>query len=458
MDAAAQAALLTQLQAQVLTLETDAANAALAAAAAAAAGQAPAQPVTVPVFTLAPALANTAAFLDLTTTSGAKHFKGATESLNSQAFGFEDPSDLQVFLDLVLKKSQVWGWNPVFTIPVTDVLTGTATDYNLLSQYGLIPIASVRAHVMTYYATPTRRAQDSFMACQCLLSSLTLDFLKLITADSNDYHLPEIVAAEGRVPAGPLLLKLIISKAHVDSRATVSFIRTSLTQLDAKMIELDSNIKTFNQYVKAQIQSLTARGETSSDLLINLFKGYRAANDVEFADWIRRKVNSYEEGEDVNANNLMADALVKYEVRKLNEEWSAPTKEQGQILALTAQVELLTKSSKKAPSKSKAAPNTGKQAKDNNKWAWKDVLPKEGEPRTKEFGGKHYHVDCKYHPNQWVCHSTAECSKNPANEGMSPPAKPESSSPNCRLKGAQLAASVTDASGLTEEESDGDDF
>ena len=88
------------------------------------------------------------------------------------------------------------------------------------------------------------------------------------------------------MPAGPLLLKLIISKAHVDSRATVSFIRTSLTLLDSKMIELDSNIKAFNQYVKAQIKNLAARGETSSDLLINLFKGYKAANDVEFADFI----------------------------------------------------------------------------------------------------------------------------------------------------------------------------
>jgi hypothetical protein len=300
--------------------------------------------VPVPVFTLAPALANTATFVDLTTTSGSKHFKGVTESLNTQAFGFDDPADLQVFLDLVLKKSQVWGWNPVFTIPVTDPTTGAATDFNLLSQYGLIPLASVRAHVMTYYSTPTKRAQDSFMACQCLLSSLTLDFLKLITAESNDYHLPEIVADEGRVPSGPLLLKLIISKAHVDYRATVSFIRTSLMLLDAKMIELDSNIESFNQYVKAQVKNLSARGETSSDLLINLFKGYRAANDVEFADFIRRKVNSYEEGEDINANNLMADALTKYKARKLTDEWSAPTKEQGQILALTAQVKLLSMS------------------------------------------------------------------------------------------------------------------
>jgi hypothetical protein len=191
----------------------------------------------------------------------------------------------------------------------------------------------------------------------------------LITADSNDYHLPELVATKGRVPVGPLLLKLIISKAHVDSRATVSFIRTSLTLLDAKMIELESNIETFNQYVKAQIKNLSARGETSSDLLINLFKGYRAANDVEFADFIRRKINLYEEGEDINPNNLMADALNKFKARKLTDEWFAPNKEQGKILALTAQVELLTKSAKKPPSKPNSPPKTGRKDKDN-KWKW----------------------------------------------------------------------------------------
>jgi hypothetical protein len=38
----------------------------------------------------------------------------------------------------------------------------------------------------------------------------------------------------------------------------------------------------------------------------------------------------------------MADALTKYKARKLTDEWSAPTKEQGQIIALTAQVKLLS--------------------------------------------------------------------------------------------------------------------
>jgi hypothetical protein len=296
------------------------------------------------------------------------------------------------------------------------------------------------------------------MACQCLLSSLMHDFMKLITADSDDYHWPLIAAADGPIPSGPLLLKLIISQAHVDSRATISFICTSLTKLDTKMVELDSDIESFNFYVKAQIKSLSARGETSSGLLINLFKGYKAANDVEFLDFLRRKEKSYEEGEDVNSRSLMADALIKFKARKLVGKWSAPTKEQGQILALTAQLELLNKAAKppkKGPNDSPCKPKDR-----DNKWAWKDVLPKAGEPTTKEFDGKQYRVNCPYHPNQWVCHSAKKCSKNPETvTGAATPDAAASSAPNARqLKAAKLAAAALAAEDDSGDESPSEDY
>jgi hypothetical protein len=71
----------------------------------------------------------------------------------------------------------------------------------------------------------------------------------------------------------------------------------------------------------------------------------------------------------------------------------------------------------------------------------------------KAFGGKQYHVNCLHHPNQWVCHTTAECSKNPINAGTPPPGQ----TTERKLPGAKLAASLSDDSGNTEEESEGDD-
>jgi hypothetical protein len=206
--------LIAQLQTDVLALEEAAVAKALAVAAAtagtaatvqqnaAAAAQqaaAAAVPLPAPVFMLAPALANTAAFFYFASSDGAKLFKGATEALNSHAFDFEDDSALRVFLALVLTKSQVWGWNAIFDIPVADAPAATARNWNLLTHHGVVPLDSVRTHAMSHCATPSKRAQDSFMLCQCLLNSLTLDFLKTITTDADICHLPAIVAVTFRL-------------------------------------------------------------------------------------------------------------------------------------------------------------------------------------------------------------------------------------------------------------------
>ena len=164
------------------------------------------------------------------------------------------------------------------------------------------------------------------------------------------------------------------------------------------MTELDSNIEAFNQYVKGQIRDLAARGETPNDLLINLFKGYKAANDVEFADFIRHKANAYEEGKDVDADNLLSFSLAKYRVCMLIDKWSALIKEQEQILALTAQEQEL-KSVKPLPAshnKQTQRPTDRqppKQGSKDDKWAWKNIFLKAGELTTKDFGGKTYYVN-----------------------------------------------------------------
>jgi hypothetical protein len=412
------------------------------------------------VFSLAPALANTNAFRDLTTANGMKHFKGAVEPLNSHPFDFVDGADLQVFLDLVLTKSQVWGWNTIFNIPVKDGVTGQTQSWNLLNHYGMVPLASVKAHAMTYYSAETKEAQDSFMLCQCLLKSLAVDFLKIITANADAYHLPAIVAVTGDIPSGPLLLKLIISRAHVDTLATVSFLRTSLTVLDEKMVALDSDVVAFNTYVRAQVRALNQRNQTTSDLLINLIKGYKKAEDVEFQDLIRRMVNDYEEGKDVTIKSLMDATDNKYRTRLLNKEWSAPTKEQEQIVALTAQVVQLTSIKRPQQPKKSAPGGAPKKNKKDNKWAWKDTLPKDGEPTTKLFEGKQYHVNCPFHKDQWVCHTLEECLKNPANSpsGDRPASSVTAVTPGARrLQRAQMAAALLEDNDAVDEEDDNDD-
>jgi hypothetical protein len=143
----------------------------------------------------------------------------------------------------------------------------------------------------------------------------------------------------------------------------------------------------------------------------------------------------------------------EYKTRMLLKTWSAPTKKQEQILALTAQVNQL-RVVKATPNKDKRTPpkDLSKTKQDREqKWTRKKVLPKEGEPVTKVVDGKTYHLVCEHHPKQWICHTTAECSKNPANNGV-----PRDADSKQRLKKARIAAAALLAEEGEDEESDED--
>jgi hypothetical protein len=219
---------------------------------------------------------------------------------------------------------------------------------------------------------------------------------------------------DGDVPSGPLLLKLIIGRAHINSQSAVLFLRNSLTQLDTKMIKLHSNVVEFNKFVKAQVTALVHRNQESSNLLINLFKGHEAADDVEFRDLICRMVNDCEEGRDVTVNNLMVATDMKCRARKLNKQWSAPTKEQEQILALTACIEQLK--SQKMPKLIPKKPPTGMKAQEGQQVGMEGHLAQGWQTSHQAFRGQAAPRQLSLpHKDQWVCHTNEECSKNPVN-------------------------------------------
>lgn len=66
------------------------------------------------------------------------------------------------------------------------------------------------------------------------------------------------------------------------------------------MTSVNNNMTTFNKFVRLQLDALTARGESSSDVMVNLFKGYLAAPDKEFATYIKQKKNDFKEGQNLH--------------------------------------------------------------------------------------------------------------------------------------------------------------
>jgi len=78
----------------------------------------------------------------------------------------------------------------------------------------------------------------------------------------------------------------------------------TLSELNHYMPSVDNNVTTLNEFVRLQLNALTARGESSSVVMVNLFKGNLAAPDEEFATYIKQNKNDYEEGQDLKQDAL----------------------------------------------------------------------------------------------------------------------------------------------------------
>lgn len=191
------------------------------------------------------------------------------------------------------------------------------------------------------------------------------------------------------------------------------------------MIEVAKHdVVAFNKYVKDQLSTLTSRDETSSDIIVNLFKGYKACTDHEFTDYIKDVRNRYEEGEDLTYQTIMQKAEMKYQSRLLRKEWNAPTEDQTELIALRAQMLDLAKTraapraarSKTEKHKSKKRSDDGKKGARPartfyGKHAWRNTLPKAGESHTKTVEG----IEWSYciHHKAWAQHKSEQCRNNP---------------------------------------------
>ena len=300
---------------------------AIAAAVAQAVVQAQNAPAAAAAFALTPGRANPAAALDYTTRTGQAVFKDATESLPHK-FDVESQSINQFCEDLrdrAIKAGWGEGAADILTIPDTD-----GVDRQLITNYGQLTPQNITDHVQTYIAAQDRRSQNAVQMYHCIMSSLTEAGKNKVLAEADKYTVNNELV-------GPLLFKLVVQKAIVDTRATTTHLKEQLMSLDAYMTEVNSNVALFNQHVKITVEGLTARGHTTDDIMIGLFKGYMAASDREFVRYIKDYKNKYDDDEDITWEQLMTKALNKYTVLKQEGLWNALSPEAEQIVALSSE-------------------------------------------------------------------------------------------------------------------------
>ena len=225
------------------------------------------------------------------------------------------------------------------------------------------------------------------------------------------------------------MLRIIIRESIVDTNATQHHLREQLSKLDQYAIRVNGDIEKVNQHAQDVLNSLTARGATTQDMIPNLFKAYEAVPDKAFKAYILKKKDDYDEGFEIDAQKLMKLAENKFKMLIEDGLWQAPDEQAEKIIALEAQIKKIESNKSKSKTKKsdkKSNKEKGKSdGKKSDKPAWMSAPPKAGESGKKTVDGdaKPWYW-CPKHES-WVRHTPQECKGKGFNPKSSSTAKDE---------------------------------
>ena len=282
--------------------------------------------------------------IDLTTRKGIKLYQNTMRSF------YSDPKDffncealgLHRFLKEVEGRASRFEWRDAILEMPNNIANPLGGTRNLLTHYGELLLEHLRDWETTYIHGVSRAAQDTAHLHLCLMNSLTQAGKDKVRLWSDQFIL------NGR-ESGILLLKVIIRESHLDTNATMNLIRTQLSNLDEYITTIRCDIIKFNKHVKRLIEQLNACGGETQDLLTNLFKAYVSIKDARFVDYVNEKLSRYEEGEQMEADQLMTLTANKYKNMMVQNQWEAPSPHDATVQALESKVEKLQRELKCAP-------------------------------------------------------------------------------------------------------------
>jgi len=418
------------------------------------------------VFALSPAEAINGV-IDFTTKEGCKVYSGATKKLDEELYDCQ-PEGLYQFLKSVSIRAREYGWedtqNHTGILHVPRDIEDERDYDNLLTNYGEVTLEHIREYEKMYINNEGRAAQDTNMLFKCLMASLSKEGKAKILIWEDQYTVDNKMS-------GVCLLKIIIRESHLDTNATTSDIRLKLSSLDEYIGTIGSDIVKFNGYVMLLISSLNARGHKTEDLMTNLFKGYLAASDKVFVEYMSKKKDDWEDDTtEYTTQSLMQIAANKFKNLKAKGNWNAPSESEEKILALEAEVKNLKRAAKaggktKATTKSHKVEGKGKGGKSphqqgNNKPGWMGEKPPKADlHKSKKYNGRMWWYcgpetggKCE---GKWRCHEPAKCQgkdfKFPTAEKRNGDDKKEGERPN--KKKLKLTKSL-EAMAINAEDSD----
>jgi hypothetical protein len=318
---------------------------------------------------------------------------------------------------------------------------------DITKSYGRIDLTKLWTQCekfMTGADAQHRANQNNQMMQMSIWDLLTMRAQQSLTQNESDYTL-------GGIICGPLLLKVIIRSATMDSRSTISILLAQLNNIDTYASGLTGDVEKITEFFTDNLDRLKASGENLDDEVDILFKGLKAVPCKEFRSYINCKEELYTDGTlTLTAQDLAIVAQQRYRLMKTKGTFMKSHAIDHEIVAMkTKMVQLkgklaLSKDVEQAGTEKKGE-RTKKQYQKKNK-AWKRVPPQAGEPLTKQIRNKDFHW-CVHHM-AWTVHLPSNCRLSGAAPAPSPAAPTNTNSPPTGITAAAATFTTKRIMGL----------
>ena len=195
------------------------------------------------------------------TTDGLKTYKRATEALKDEYDG--KSSGLAVFCMQMLGRAKAEGWMNLTEADIVhiskDGLDKANGTINILKEHTRLSGDVIKEWARNKLVGKTRVDrcdQNNENMGLCITALLSKERLAALYLKDSMYTVEGIVIA-------PLLYKIIMEGAELDTMVTSAIIRQELQELDVKILELNSNVTDFVEMVNGNIKRLESRGEVA---------------------------------------------------------------------------------------------------------------------------------------------------------------------------------------------------
>jgi hypothetical protein len=255
-------AITIQLQAQVAALQ----NVAPAAAAAPPAGAG--APV---VFSDTPQMLGANDLINYLTKQGSAIFEQGCKALDKKALtnGFAMiPNQTAIFVEAFHCRAMRMGWNQGDR-QITTFTNSTGCQVDIIKSYGQIDKATLKTAFKMFLKpgevdSQTRTKQNNTMMSICLAKFLMADAQARLLTYQNEYTFDEMEYT-------PLMYKIIMRLATIDSIATTQILRDNLQSLGVYAATVSGNINKVHNECDKNYSQLIARDETIDDPIGILF-------------------------------------------------------------------------------------------------------------------------------------------------------------------------------------------